>query len=266
MVQRTRKGAGPKGRSTIDSISRMRHRTASTLLALFAGATAVALVGGATALIGQSPEPKTAFLQAVGQFSLALDGAYGDEGARVQASLDAMARGLAEWDAVVRKYEAAMAADLPTAESPLATRMHLALAGLYLDRTRTTDGLRELSAARQLDQTRADVPLFEALAHSQLAGNHAAAATALRRASTLNGRDPITAYLLARNLPRTGPAEDAGRAYERFVANAARSGPPSQQPSSPPFTDLRLFHETPGVEPFFPPALYAEGFAELRRG
>ncbi len=235
----------------------MRHRTASTLLALFAGATA---------LIGQSPEPKTAFLQAVGQFSLALDGAYGDEGARVQASLEAMARSLAEWDAMLRRYEAAMAADLRSAEPALATRMHLALAGLYLDRTRTIDGLRELSAARQLDQTRTDLPVFEALAQSQLAGNDAAAATALRRASTLKADDPITAYLLARNLSHTASADDARRAYEQFTANVARSAPSSQQPSSAPFTDLRLFHETPGVEPFFPPALYADGFSELQRG
>ena len=63
--------------------ARMSHRTASTLLTL--------IVSAAT-LTGQSPEPKAAFIQAVGQFSLALDGAYGDEGARVRSSLDAISR------------------------------------------------------------------------------------------------------------------------------------------------------------------------------
>jgi tetratricopeptide (TPR) repeat protein len=234
----------------------MRHFTAVAVLTVVAAA----------AVTGQSPEPKSTFIQAVGQFSLALDGASGDEGARVRSSLDAMARALGEWDAMLRKYEAAMAADLRTAEPGLALKMHLAIGGLYLDRARTADGLRELAAARQLDQARADVSVFEALAHSQLEENDTAATAALRRASTLNPTDPITAYVLARHLSRSGAAEDAARAYDRFVASEAprfTTGLP--QPSTP-FIDLRLFHETPGVEPFFPPALYVDGFAELQRG
>src|SRR5215204_472728 len=235
----------------------MSHRTASTLLTL--------IVGAAT-LTGQSPEPKAAFLQAVGQFSLALDGAYGDEGIRVRSSLDAMSRALSEWDAMLRKYEAAMTADIRTAEPGLALKMHLAIGGLYLDRARTADGLRELAAARQLDQSRADVPVFEALAHSQLEANDTAATAALRLASTLNPDDAITAYVLARHLSRTGTTDDADRAYDRFVANEAPRLVHNQPQPSTPFIDLRLFHETPGVEPFFPPALYVDGFAELQRG
>jgi tetratricopeptide (TPR) repeat protein len=240
----------------------MSHRTAPTRLA----PPALALLIGAAALAGQSPEPKVSFVQAVGQFSLALDGAYSDDGARVRASLEAMSRSLDEWDGVLRKYEAAMAADLRTADPALAARMHLALAGLYLDRSRTTDGLRELGAAHERAQTRADLPVFEALAHSQLAGNQAAATVALRRAATLNPDDSIAAYLLARNLAGTGSTEEARSAYERFTANEARRASASPQPLAAPFADLRLFQETPGVEPFFPPTLYADGFAELQRG
>lgn len=235
----------------------MSHRTASTLLTL---------VVGAATLTGQSPEPKAAFLQAVGQFSLALDAWYGDEGVRVRSSLDAMSRALGEWDAVLRKYEAAMAADLPTADRALALKMHLAIGGLYLDRVRTADGLRELTAARQLDRSRADVPLFEALAHSQLQGDDPAATASLRQASTLNPNDAITAYVLARHLSRSGAAEDAGRTYDRFVAAEAPRLAGNQQQRSAPFIDLRLIHEVPGVEPFFPPAQYVDGFAELQRG
>ena len=234
----------------------MSHRTATTLLTV--------IVGAAT-LTGQSPEPKTTFIQAVGQFSLALDGAYGDESGRVRSSLDAMSRALAEWDAVLRKYEAAMAADLRAADPALALKMHLAIGGLYLDRLRAADGLRELAAARQLDKTRADVPVFEALAHSQLEGNDTAAIAALRQASTLNPNDAITAYVLARHLSRNGAAEDAGRAYDRFVAAEAPRLAGNRLQSAP-FIDLRLVHETPGVEPFFAPALYVDGFAELQRG
>jgi tetratricopeptide (TPR) repeat protein len=235
----------------------MSHRTASTLLTL--------IVSAAT-LTGQSPEPKAAFIQAVGQFSLGLDGAYGDEGARVRSSLDAMSRALGEWDAMLRKYEAAMATDIRTADPGLALKMHLALGGLYLDRARTADGLRELAAAQKLDQTRPDVPVFEALAHSQLEGNDAAATAALRRASTLNPNDAMTAYVLGRHLSRTGATEDAGRAYDSFVASEARRPAQNQPQPTMPFIDLRLFQETSGIEPFFPPALYVDGFAELQRG
>ena len=235
----------------------MSHRTASALLALVVATAAV---------VSQSPEPKAAFVQAVGQFSLALDGAYGDEGARLRASLDAMSRALGDWDGALRKYETAMAADVRTAEPGLALRMHLALAGLYLDRTRAVDGLRELAAARKLDESRADLALYEGLAQTQLAANDAAATAAFRRAATLNPSDQIAAYLLARNLSRSSATEDANQAYGRFTAIEARRGAPSAPPPASPFTDLRLFHETPGVEPFFAPAMYADGFAALQRG
>ena len=103
----------------------MSDRSTATLLAvLIAMAQPVA----------QGPEPDVAFTEAVGQFSLALDGAYGDEGARVRASLEALAKSLAAWDEMLRKSEAAMAADVRTAEPSLAARMHMALAGLYLGR------------------------------------------------------------------------------------------------------------------------------------
>ena len=48
----------------------------------------------------------------------------------------------------------------------------------------------------------------------------------------------------------------------------AKPGAPVQNQPQPtmPFIDLRLFQETSGIEPFFPPALYVDGFAELQRG
>ena len=235
----------------------MFHRTLSTLLLVCAAGAA---------LFGQSPQPRNDFVQAVGQFSLALEGWSGDEGERIRASLDAMERALRQWDEVVRTYESAMAADLKTADLALATRMHLGLAGLYLDRTRTADGLRELAAARQLDRTRSDISMFEALAESQLAGNDTAATAALRRASDLNPNDSITAYTLARLLDRGGAADEANQVYERFATNETRRSAQSPGALPMPFVHLGLFQETPGVEPFFPPTAYADGFAELQRG
>ena len=47
-----------------------------------------------------------------------------------------------------------MAADIGSADPKLASRMHLALGGLYLDRLRVSDALREFAAARTSDPTR----------------------------------------------------------------------------------------------------------------
>ena len=58
---------------------------------------------------GQVADPKTDFVEALAQFSLALDGAYGDEGPRILSSLESMDRGLAHWDETIRAYETAVA-------------------------------------------------------------------------------------------------------------------------------------------------------------
>ena len=44
-----------------------------------------------------------------------------------------------------------MVADIAGADPKLAARMHLALGGLYLDRLRVDDAIRELAAARAAD-------------------------------------------------------------------------------------------------------------------
>jgi tetratricopeptide (TPR) repeat protein len=235
----------------------MTHTPASTLLAL---------VAAAAALAAQSPEPKTTFLQATGQFSLALEGSFGDEGAQLRSSLDAMERSSRQWDDLIQGYEKAMAADLRAAAPAQATRLHLSLAGVYLDRNRTADSLRELAAARQLDQTRVEIPMFEGLSESQLAGNHLAATAAFRRAAELKPDDSVSGYLFARSLARVGAADEANQVYQRFAANEVRRTGPGAQAVTTPFSHLGLFPETAGVEPFFPPVLYADGFAELQRG
>jgi tetratricopeptide (TPR) repeat protein len=226
---------------------------------------ATALVAMSTALTGQAPEPKGVFVQALGQFSVAVDGAFGDEGARIRASLDAMDRALTQWNTVVRSYETAMAADMRTAEPALAMRMHIALAGVYVDRTRASDALRELAAARALDANRADLALYEGLVHSQLTGDDAAATAAFRRGLTAKASDAPTIYLAARQLARVGAQDEAERALHQF--NAAE-GPRAAQPrdAAAPFTRLGLIQERPALEPFFPPVVYTEGFADLRRG
>jgi tetratricopeptide (TPR) repeat protein len=217
---------------------------------------------------GQVADPKTAFVQAFARFSLGLEGTYGDEASRIRSSLDSMEQELERWDATIRTYETAMASEVSGAEPQVAARMHAALGGIYLDRSRVADALRELAAASQLDPSRSEVFALQGLAYSHPLVNDPAAATqALRKASALDPRNPVNAYILARHLMRVGELEEARKTLQVFedreslrVAGQGRSAVPS------PFIRLDLTPEQAGVEPFFPPALYAEGFALLKRG
>ena len=119
----------------------------------------------------QTADPRGDFLSALGRFSLALDGTYGDEGQRLSNALDAMSAALSQWDAMIQSRERAMVADIAGADPKLAARMHLAVGGLYLDRLRAADAARELAAARVSDPARPEVPLFQWLVHAHLTGD-----------------------------------------------------------------------------------------------
>jgi len=233
----------------------------TTILRLILAAMLAALLAP-RALSGQALDPRAAFLDALGQFSLALDGTFGDEGPRLSASLDAMADALSRWDAFIQSRERAMAAEIGSADATLASRMQLALGGLYLDRLRVDDALEQLSMARTSDSSRSEVPLLHGLAHAQLTGNNAAAIAALRAAHALDPEDPARSYLLARQLLAAG--DEAGADLLPRVQHGLRRGVTGE--ASAPFIRLDLVRETSGVDPFFPPLAYAEGFAAIRRG
>ena len=148
--------------------------------------TAFLLVSVPSGSRGQVVDSRADFLNALGAFSLALDGIRGDEGRSIATSLDSMAQALTRWDALIESRERAMAADIGSADPKLAARMHLALGGLYLNRARTTDAIRELTAARTSDPTRPEVPLLLGLAHTQVTGDESAATTAFQQALALD--------------------------------------------------------------------------------
>lgn len=217
----------------------------------------VCLAATSTSASAQGAEPRSAFVDALGAFSVSLRGEFGDEGPRLRSALATMRRTLDAWDASITASEAAMAQERTTATPDMAARLHLALGAVYIDRGRVTDGLRELAAAARADQRRADVPLFQALARSQLTGEPAV--DEFRRAAAAATGDPIRAYQFARSLLAGGRAEEAEREFIRFLGLPAATSHPS-------FMVLPLVPELPGVEPFFPPARYAAGFALLDRG
>ncbi len=216
---------------------------------------------------GQVADPKTGFAEAVAQFGLALEGTYGDEGPRVLASLDALDRGLARWDDTIRRYERAMEAETKNAEPGAAALAHLALGGLYLDRHRVSDALREFSTATTLDPKRADAFTLLGLANSPpFPANTTAGVAAFQKASALDPTDVVSEYLLARQLSRAGKKDEAAGSWRRVAANFRRRLDERVVATGAPFMTFGIIEERSGVEPFFPPAIYTEGFALLARG
>ena len=215
---------------------------------------------GSTAL-AQGPEPKQAFVEALGSFSLALNGTYGDEGARLRTTVDALDRARTQWDDVIRRYEAAMKADVSGAAAPMAARLHLALGTIYLDRLRLPDALREFTTAASLDPSRAEPPMLEGLIHQRM-NDVPSSIAAFRRADAVAPNSILT-YMLGRQMLRSGAADDGNRTLRVFREKAPVS---LLKPGENPFPRVELVSERPGIEPFFPPVLYADGFARLQRG
>ena len=219
------------------------------------------------ALAGQVADPKTDFADAFAQFSLALGGSHGDEAPRVLSSLDAMERGLARWDETIRAYETAVAAEPRGADPKLAALAHLALGGVYLDRNRVADALREFAAASALDPGRADAYTLQGVANSQPPRQDpAAAVVAFQKASALDPTDTVRAYVLARQLAKAGKAEEARKTWRLVVDDHKRHAGERTVATSTHFMRFGIVEERSRVEPFFPPAVYAEGFALLARG
>ena len=215
----------------------------------------------------QVADPKSAFVDAFTQFSFALEGAHGDEGARILSSLDALDQGLTQWDAAIRGYEAAVAGQPKDADPKLAGLAHMALGGIYLDRGRVADALREFTAASVLDPARADAYTLQGIANSPpFPDNAAAAVLAFQKAAALDPTDVASAYLLGRKLARAGRSEDAARAWRLVLENQKLRADERTVATAAPFMRFGIVEEKSGVEPFFPPAAYARGFSLLGRG
>ena len=224
-------------------------------------------LGVSPPLAGQASDPNTDFLRALAQFSLGLDGAYGDEGRSVRSSLESMSRALDQWDAAIRTSESAMNAQVVRADPRTAAAMHATLGGVYLDRGRLDDALREFTAATQLDPNRPELYTLQGLVHSQGLNDDAAATEAFRKASDLDPRNPVRWYMLARHLQKTGTPEETRSTLRAFQQSWEQGAVGKGRTAiAPPFGRLGLLQEKARVEPFLPPVLYAEGFALLQRG
>lgn len=215
----------------------------------------------------QSTDPKGRFLDALGAFSLALDGARGDEGLRLRSALDRMKDALTEWDFTMDGYEREMRTGMQRAEAATASRFRTAVGVQYLDRGRVQDALEQLRLARALDPTNEQAPMLEGLIYGDVLRDVDRASEALRAAKAANPAALAPAYALARLLQhsdRDGDAESAVDALIAVLDRLASTSAPGDRPA--PFVRVGLVPETPGLEPFFAPVRYAAGFAALREG
>jgi tetratricopeptide (TPR) repeat protein len=205
-------------------------------------------------------EIKNQFVATIRQFAEALAGTYGDEGPGLSSALASAHRTLTQWDDAIRAYEMALSGMTEDAG------LHVALGTVYLDRHRIDDALRELGAAGRLDPRRADVPSLMALAYG--AENRSAeAAEALRKASTLDGGDPITVYRLAQQLIASGGREAASQALRAFQESEWKRAKSRRGTGAvAPFERVNLLRQVAGAAPIFPLRLYRPGFALLLAG
>lgn len=231
-------------------------------------AAVLAVLPATTADAGQTaPAPNSDFLRALAQFSLSLDGDFGDEGRGLRSSLDAMERGLRRWDAEIQAAEASIGVESARADPGNAARMHAALGGAYLDRGRIAEAMREFNRANELDPSGADIHTVQGLAYREFGNDVSAATVSFQTAVRLEPRNPVRWYLLARHLARAGKPDEASDAFHAFQkAWEERALGKGRTADEAPFIQVGLVRERSRVEPFFPPVAYADGFSLLHRG
>ena len=212
--------------------------------------------------LAQPGDPKRAFTEALGRFSLALSGRFADDGSRITSSLDAMDEALARWDDAVRRARASAAATLEKSSGAASTRVRVATALMLAERGLTTEAVGLLNEALALSPGDVDVYTVLGLIHTQLVPNPAAAGDAFRKAVAGDPAAPLQRYLLAKHLADQGQADEAAAVGLALRTDVRRPDAPNLAP----FLRLHLIPEVPGIEPFFPPAPYTQSYGLLARG
>ena len=275
--QRDYRAAVPSQRAVrLLSILR-RGRSASGSAEGMAPIRSLILFLTATVLIWPSvshAQASDAFVEGLTQLISASDGTYGDEGPTLVAAIDAMASGLAEWDARIATVEARLGAELKTAPPPVAARMRTALGTAYLERGRIEVALMQFAAAADLDPSFSDVHVLRALAYER-ANRAGEAAAAYRSAWERNPENAASAYWVSRFAPATpqpGSRDPVLRVLSAAVQRriASGGGPPSpdgcRAGAGPGFLTADLLNDASVQVPVFPRAAYAAGFGLLRQG
>jgi len=203
-------------------------------------------------------QAKDAFVEGLTQLINAVDGTFGDEGPTLQSAVEAMSRGLAEWDERITRVESGFRADVAKAAPPAAARMRATLGTVYLERGRVDDALAQFAAAAELDPSLAQVHVLRGLAYER-ANRSAEARDAYRAAWKSKPDEPAAAYLVLRtdstpSAALTALSTAVGRRAES--ANASSDG----------FPVADLLDDASAMVPLFAPAAYGHAFALIRQG
>src|SRR5262245_7982823 len=109
------------------------------------------LISGACAALvvfpGIAAAQQRVFADGVFELTAALEGTFGDEGAKIGPALDRMSKALIEWDRAIRNFEDSVAAALTTTSTHEAGDLRMALARMYAERGRLADAIGQLDAA-----------------------------------------------------------------------------------------------------------------------
>ena len=203
-------------------------------------------------------QAKDAFVQGLTQLINAVDGTFGDEGPALAAAIDAMARGLVDWDERVARVESGFRADIASAPPPAAARMRATLGTVYLERGRVDDALAQFAEAAKLDPSLTQVHVLRGLAYER-SNRSAEAAAEYRAAWQAKPEEPATAYLTLRADPKaTAVLTSLWTAVGRRVEST------SAWPEG--FLVADLLDDASVMVPLFAPAAYGPAFTLIRQG
>ena len=218
-----------------------------------------------TALVLMCPvsaraQVKDAFIEGVADFVNAANGVKGDEDPALAAAIEAMASGLAQWDAAVAKVEAGLAAQITGAPPSIAARMRATLGAVYLERGRWDAALKQFDAAIALDPEIGNVQHLRGLLYRR-ANRENEASIAFRAALQRDPGNVTNAYLLLRTVSKRVDARETGAALN--VLSAAVDSAPSD--ARPQFIVLDFLDELSVTAPVFVPAVYSDAAGLLAR-
>ena len=222
---------------------------------------------GATVLLTIAPLPaaaqKDSFVQALTDLTSAIEGTYGDEGARISPALDRISAALAEWDREIET--AADAVRVASQDEPRRLfEKRVALGRIYADRGRFAEALAEFDAASRFEPQRADVHVLRGLV-LRAWGKQSETIAAFRTASSIDPNNPVIAYSLFHEAAIAGnvsTAREAARALASLYQGLLRE---VERPSAP-FPDFTLLQAAAGGPPLLPLATYSRAYQLFARG
>jgi tetratricopeptide (TPR) repeat protein len=201
---------------------------------------------------------RDAFVQGVADFVNAANGLKGDEGPALNAAVDAMAAGLAQWDGAVAKVEAGLASAIGAAPPSVAARMRATLGAVYMERGRLEAALEQFDRALLLDPQVRDVQLLRGLVY-QRTNRLADAQTAFRAAGQQEPGNVATAYLFL-HAGGTRAEADGKNGAMKTLSEAVDGAATVERPQ---FMVLSFLDAASTSGPVFVPAAYDDAAASL---